>query len=61
MRTIKRTSRFKKDYKREAEGQHLDMLDYEFGMERLHSPRLVRMIAVSSDRSPRITARSRAL
>jgi mRNA interferase YafQ len=29
MRTIKRTSRFKKDYKREAKGQHRAMLDVD--------------------------------
>lgn len=30
MRTIKRTGRFKKDYKREAKGQHRQSLDADF-------------------------------
>ena len=31
MRTIERTSQFKRDYKREAKGQHRDTLDGVFG------------------------------
>ena len=31
MRTIERTSQFKRDYKREAKGQHRDTLAGEFG------------------------------
>jgi mRNA interferase YafQ len=30
MRTIRRTARFKKDYKREAKGRHRDSLDADF-------------------------------